>query len=120
MPVDPDVADRILSRPRAAELRTEPPPASPAELRKRFPAGISGEELLLRATMPADQVDAMLAAGPPPRHHHPDLKGVLDLLRGLRDAGLRGPGPVSRLVIDKPGFQLELRDGGRPGNAHAG
>jgi oxaloacetate decarboxylase alpha subunit len=119
-PVDPEVADRILARPRAAQLRAEPPPASPADLRKRFPAGISGEELLLRATMPADQVDAMLAAGPPARHYNPALKGVLDLLRGLRDAGPRGPGPVGRLVIDKPGFSLELRDGGGPGNAHAG
>ena len=115
VPVDPEVADRILSRPRAAELRAEPPPASPAELRQRFPAGISGEELLLRATMPAGQVDAMLAAGPPARHYNPDLKGVLDLLRGLR-----GTAPVGRLVIDKPGFSLELRGGGDPGSAHAG
>jgi oxaloacetate decarboxylase (Na+ extruding) subunit alpha len=52
-PVDPDVADRILSRPRARELMAEPPPPTPAELRRRFPAGISDEELLLRATMPA-------------------------------------------------------------------
>ena len=114
-PVDPEVAERILARPRAAELRAEPPPASPAELRKRFPAGISDEELLLRVTMPADQVDAMLAAAPAPRHYNPDLKGVLDLLRGLREtAGL------AHLVIDKPGFSLELRGAEPPGNAHAG
>ncbi len=114
-PVDPEVAERILSRPRAAELRAEPPPASPAELRKRFPAGISDEELLLRATMPADQVDAMLAAAPGPRHYNPDLKGVLDLLRGLRETAA-----VAHLVIDKPGFSLELRGAEPPGNAHAG
>jgi oxaloacetate decarboxylase (Na+ extruding) subunit alpha len=101
--VDPDVADRILSRPRARELMAEPPPAAPAELRKRFPAGISDEEFLLRATMPAGEVDAMLAAGPAKRHYNPDLKAVLDLLAGL---GKR-PG-VSGLVIDKPGFRLEL------------
>jgi hypothetical protein len=58
--------------------------ASPAELRKRFPAGLGDEEFLLRATMPADQVDAMLAAGPARRHYNPDLKPVLDLLAGLR------------------------------------
>jgi oxaloacetate decarboxylase (Na+ extruding) subunit alpha len=102
-PVDPDVADRILSRPRARELMAEPPPAAPAELRKRFPAGISDEEFLLRATMPAGEVDAMLAAGPAKRHYNPDLKAVLDLLAGL---GQR-PG-VSGVVIDKPGFRLEL------------
>jgi len=107
-PVDPDVADRILSRARARELMAEPPPASPAELRGRFPARIGDEELLLRATMPAGEVDAMLAAGPARRHYNPDVKPVLDLLAGLRER----PG-VSGLVIDKPGFRLELREGTR-------
>jgi oxaloacetate decarboxylase (Na+ extruding) subunit alpha len=105
-PVDPDVRDRILSRPRARELMAEPPPASPAELRKRLPPGISDEEFLLRATMPADEVDAMLAAGPAKRHYNPDLKAVLDLLGGLRTRP-----QVSDVVIDKPGFRLELRGG---------
>jgi oxaloacetate decarboxylase alpha subunit len=103
-PVDPDVADRILSRPRARELMAEPPPPAPAELRRRFPAGISDEEFLLRATMPAGEVDAMLAAGPARRHYNPDLKPVLDLLAGLAER----PG-VSGVVVDKPGFRLELR-----------
>ncbi|HTV99536.1 MAG TPA: hypothetical protein VMF87_04495 [Streptosporangiaceae bacterium] len=103
-PVDPGVADRILSRPRARELMAEPAPAAPAELRRRFPAGISDEEFLLRATMPAGEVDAMLAAGPARRHYNPDLKPVLDLLAGLA----RRP-QVSGLVVDKPGFRLELR-----------
>lgn len=107
-PVDPDVADRILSRPRARELMAEPPPPSPAELRGRFPARISDEELLLRATMPGAEVDAMLAAGPARRHYNPDLKPVLDLLAGLR--GRRG---MSGLVIDKAGFRLELGEGTR-------
>ncbi len=109
-PVDPDVADRILSRPRARELMAEPPPSPPSELRKRFPPGISDEEFLLRATMPAGEVDAMLAAGPARRHYNPDLKPVLDLLAGL---GQR-PG-VSGVAIDKPGFRLELSAGGGTG-----
>jgi oxaloacetate decarboxylase (Na+ extruding) subunit alpha len=109
-PVDPDVADRILSRPRARDLMSEPPPPSPAELRQRFGQGIPDEELLLRATMPAGEVDAMLAAGPAPRHYNPGLKPVLDLL-----SGLRGRPGVSGLAVDKPGFRLELRgvDGNR-------
>jgi oxaloacetate decarboxylase (Na+ extruding) subunit alpha len=56
--------------------------------------------------MPADQVDAMLAAGPARRHYNPELKPLLDLLAGLRER----PG-MSGLVIDKPGFRLELRGG---------
>jgi oxaloacetate decarboxylase (Na+ extruding) subunit alpha len=105
-PVDPDVQDRILSLPRARELMAAPPPAAPEELRRKLPAGISDEEFLLRATMPAGEVDAMIAAGPARRHYNPDLKPVLDLLRGL---GTRPP--VSLLRIDKPGFRLELRGG---------
>ena len=117
-PVDPDVADRILSRPRARELMAEPPPPTPAELRRRFPAGISDEELLLRATMPAGEVDAMLAAGPARRHYNPGLKPVLDLLAGLaaRPAAIHG---VSGVVVDKPGFRLELRAGQPEGPAGA-
>ncbi len=57
-PVDPEVADRVLSRPGADELRTLEPlhlEAAPAS-RPR----ISDEELLLRLTMPEEQVDAMV------------------------------------------------------------
>jgi oxaloacetate decarboxylase alpha subunit len=113
-PVDPDVQERILSRPRARELMAEPPPPSPAELRKRFAPGISDEELLLRATMPAEQVDAMLVAGPARRHYNPDLKPVLELLRGLAAR----PG-ASEIVIEQPDFQLELRGRDREGRVHA-
>ncbi len=103
-PVDPEVADRILARPRASQLRAQPPPASPAELRRQLPPGISDDELLLRATMPAGEVDAMVAAGPARRRYNPELKPVLDLLGGL---AVRPP--VARLRVDKPGFRLELR-----------
>ncbi len=103
-PVDPGTADRILSRPRAMELMAEPQPASPAELRKRLPPGICDEEFLLRATMPAEEVDAMLAAGPATRHYNPDLKAILDLL-----GGLAARPRVSDILIEKPGFRLELR-----------
>jgi oxaloacetate decarboxylase alpha subunit len=102
-PIDPDIKDRILDRPRARELASEPPPPSPAELRKRFP-GVSDEELLLRAHMPAEQVDAMLAAGPAPRHFNPALAPVLTLLGEL------GSRPsVHDLAVAKPGLRLSVR-----------
>jgi oxaloacetate decarboxylase alpha subunit len=103
-PVEPGVLDRILDRPRARELAAEPPPESVAELRRRLPRGISDEELLLRFAMPASEVDAMLAAAPAARHYHPEMQPVLRLLRSL---GTRPP--ISRLVVDKPGFRLSLR-----------
>jgi len=57
-PVDPDVAERVLSRPRAEELRAlEPLHLEGA--RARLGRRISDEELLLRLTMPAEQVDAI-------------------------------------------------------------
>ena len=103
-PVEPWVLDRILDRPRARELAAEPPPLSVAELRRRLPRGISDEELLLRFAMPAGEVDAMLAAAPAARHYTPEAQPVLRLVREL---GTRPP--VSRLVVDKPGFRLSLR-----------
>jgi oxaloacetate decarboxylase alpha subunit len=59
-PPDPDVAERVLSLPQAAKLRAVEP-LSMEGARARFGAGKSEEELLLRLTMPAEQVDAMVA-----------------------------------------------------------
>jgi oxaloacetate decarboxylase alpha subunit len=64
-PVDPDVAERVLSRPRAEQLR-ELEPLDLGRARERFGRRISDEELLLRLTMPAEQVDAMVASRPAP------------------------------------------------------
>jgi oxaloacetate decarboxylase alpha subunit len=100
-PIEPDVQDRILDRPRARELAAEPEPPTPAELRRQFGRGISDEELLLRAHMPADQVDAMLAAGPAREHFNPVLAPVLDLLRALGDRKA-----VHDLAVAKPGLRL--------------
>jgi len=103
-PVDPNVKDRILARPRARELAAEPPPPSLKELRRRFAASISDEEFLLRAVMPAGEVDAMLAAGPAVRHYNPDTRPLLTLIRELAART-----DTSELVVEKPNFRLELR-----------
>lgn len=102
-PVDPDIMDRILSRPRAREIRDEPPPPSLAELRRQFPPTLSDEAFLLRATMPGDLVDSMHGAGPARTRYNPDAQ---PLLRLLRDIG--GRRDLSRIVVEKPGFRLEL------------
>jgi oxaloacetate decarboxylase (Na+ extruding) subunit alpha len=61
-PVDPEVADKVLSTPRAAKLK-DVEPLSLEGAREKFGHGISEEELLLRLTMPAEQVDAMVTEG---------------------------------------------------------
>jgi oxaloacetate decarboxylase alpha subunit len=104
VPIDAKVMARIESLPRAKELRAEPSMASLPELRRQLGEKLSDEEFLLRATMPAGQVDAMLAAGPAARHYNPTLKPVLSLIRQLtshRD--------LSHIRVEKPGFKLELR-----------
>jgi oxaloacetate decarboxylase alpha subunit len=75
-----------------------------SELRKRIGAQLSDEEFLLRATMPANLVDAMQAAGPANREYRSYTRPALELIRGLckqRDLG--------DVLIEKPGFRLELR-----------
>jgi oxaloacetate decarboxylase alpha subunit len=94
--------DKILSRPRAQEIRNEPPPASLGELRRRFPPGLSDEEFLLRATMPGDQIDAMLAAGEARAAYNPDARALLKLVSELARRG------VSELVVEKPGMRLRI------------
>lgn len=59
-PVDGALLDRALSSARARNRGNAPEAPTIDELRKRFGNGISDEDLLLRAVMPAEQVDAMV------------------------------------------------------------
>jgi oxaloacetate decarboxylase alpha subunit len=104
VPIAAHVMERIESLPRTRELRAEPEMASLEELRRRIGPGLSDEEFLLRATMPAGQVDAMVAAGPARRHYNPTLRPVIDLLRKLsaRD-------DLEYVAVEKAGMRLELR-----------
>ncbi|HEY1516000.1 MAG TPA: hypothetical protein VGF91_06255 [Solirubrobacteraceae bacterium] len=60
-PVDAAIADRVLSLPQTAKLRALQP-ITLEGARERFGRRISEEDLLLRLTMPEEQVDAMVAA----------------------------------------------------------
>ncbi len=104
--VDPDVADRILSSPRAQEIRRwERPTPSLAEIRKRFPAGISDEELLLRFMTSDEEVDRMLAKGPirtdPRRSANEIVNYITDLVRE--------PCPMTSLAVTTPEASIRLR-----------
>ena len=89
---------------RARELREQPGMAPLPELRRRIGAELTDEEFLLRATMPAGQVDAMKAAGPAEQKYDPDMAPVMSLLRQLTKVR-----DISYLSVEKQGFRLELR-----------
>jgi oxaloacetate decarboxylase alpha subunit len=105
-PVDPRVLATILDRPRARELENEPTFPALADLRRQFGSHLPDEEFLLRAVMPGEQVDAMLAAGPSRATYSPQAAPILSLLRSLAAK------PDARdLVIERPGFRLALHAG---------
>ena len=114
LPIAPEVMDRLDSLPRMRELRQEPDMPPLAELRRRIGSELSDEEFLLRATMPAQQVDAMKAAGPASQIYSPDIAPVLKLLRGLAEHR-----DIARLSVEKPGFRLELKSSPARGKATA-
>ncbi len=105
-PVDAQVEAAILDRPRAREIEGEDDFPALADLKKRFGPHMDEEEFLLRAVMPGEQVDAMLAAGPTRGAYSPEAAPLLDLLRKLVER------PAARdLVVERPGFRLALHAG---------
>jgi oxaloacetate decarboxylase alpha subunit len=110
VPIDAQVMDRIESLPRTKELRAEASMAPLSELRRQVGESLSDEEFLLRATMPAGQVDAMRAAGPAARHYNPALKPVMSLIRQLAEHR-----NLSWVSVEKAGFRLEMRRNARGG-----
>ncbi|MEY4377489.1 MAG: hypothetical protein RJB26_2039, partial [Pseudomonadota bacterium] len=109
-PVDPAVFATIMDRPRARELENEGNFPTLDELRHRFGKHLDEEEFLLRAVMPGDQVDAMLAAGPSRATYTPELAPVLKLLRQVVD-GAGKPGGVRDLLVESGNFRLALHAG---------
>jgi oxaloacetate decarboxylase alpha subunit len=64
-PIDSNVFDQIMSMPRAKEISASPPEQPDvAELRVRHGTGTDDDELILRALVPATDIDRMRAAGP--------------------------------------------------------
>lgn len=103
VPIAPDVMDRIDSLPRTRELRQEPGMPPLPELRKRIGPELCDEEFLLRATMPAGQVDAMKPVGAAVRTYDPDMVPVKNLIRQL--AARRD---IAYIAVEKSNFKLEL------------
>lgn len=84
-PIDPNVLDRIMSSPRAATVKAEPPEQpSIEELRKRYGTD-DDDELLLKVMIPQTDIDKMKAAGPLRRDYpllsSPELEQVARLMK---------------------------------------
>jgi oxaloacetate decarboxylase alpha subunit len=106
-PVAPEIEAMILDRPRARALAREEDFPALADLRRRFGTTMDEEEFLLRAVMPGEQVDAMLAAGSGRSGYAPETAPILELLRKLAAR------PAAReLVVERPGFRLALHSRG--------
>jgi oxaloacetate decarboxylase (Na+ extruding) subunit alpha len=115
-PVDPDVAERVLSRPRARELR-DLEPVRLDGARARFGRGISDEELLLRLAMPGEQVDAIGTAAPTaaaPRPVAVSERVTNDPVVTLLDEVARRPS-VSHLRVETDDEVIEWRRPRRAG-----
>ena len=64
-PIDANVLDRIMAMPRTKEILANPPEQPDiAELRRRHGTGEDDDELILRALVPAADLEKMRAAGP--------------------------------------------------------
>ena len=85
-PIDGDAMDRIMSAPRAAEIQAQPPEQPDREeLHRRHGTDGDDDELLLRALVPAADIERMRKAGPVAKDYptlsSPELAQVQKLVR---------------------------------------
>lgn len=85
-PIDGNVMDRIMSTARAKEILAHPPEQPDREeLHRRHGTGGDDDELLLRALVPAADIDRMRLSGPPARDYptlsSPELDQVSRLIK---------------------------------------
>jgi oxaloacetate decarboxylase alpha subunit len=106
--MDPDVKDKILSRPRAKRwIGWEPPNPSLKDVRRQFGGSeVSDEELVLRVFGGEEAVKAMQAAGPTkeyPNAGHPAI-ALLKELTGRTDR--------DEIRVQREGISLTLKKRG--------
>ncbi len=98
--LDPEVEAKVLASPKAEQFRGEEHRLDLGEARARYGEAMSDEELLLRMTLPGEQVDA-LALGPKPA---PRLRSpVVELVEGLVAR------PLREIEVEAPGVRLRMR-----------
>ncbi len=103
-PLDQNVLDVISTSPKAANYRDwEPPQPSLAELRKRFGASISDDELILRLLVPESDVEAMRST-PQRNREFPETSREMRFIRELVEAAAGG-----YVHMQTPEFNLTLQ-----------
>lgn len=107
-PIDPNVLDKIMSAPRAKQVAANPPEQPTIEeLRKRHGTS-DDDEVILRALVPAADLQRMRAAGPVKRSFpllaSPELDQVRRLMRLAKS-------PVVQMRLGE--MEVELHRGGQ-------
>jgi oxaloacetate decarboxylase (Na+ extruding) subunit alpha len=102
--MDPQVKDKILSRPRAKKWENWTPPDPPLkEVREKFGGpGVSDEELILRFYAGPDAADEVLKRGAPAEQ----LDANRPLTRLVQELSNRND--LSYVRVEKPGFAVTL------------
>ncbi len=105
-PIQEDIKQVILDRPRVKELENEPMFPAYKDLRKQFGEDMDDEEFLFRAVMPEEQVDAMLATGRSRDSYTPEAAPIMKL---LKDLAARPDAPD--IAVERKGFRMALYKG---------
>jgi oxaloacetate decarboxylase alpha subunit len=111
--MDADVKDRILNRSRAKDWKNwRAPDLSLHEVRQKYGATISDEELLLRVYAGSDAVDAMMKNGAPKPH----LDGKQSLLQLIEQLSKKKD--CNHVYIRRNGISLTLRQTNQSQSKH--
>jgi oxaloacetate decarboxylase (Na+ extruding) subunit alpha len=105
--MDPDVRDKILSRPRAKEWTDwEQPEPTLHQVRQKFGVHLSDEELILRFFAGDDYVNALPDGGKPGE----SLNGDLPLVKLIEQLSQRKGS--NQIYIKRPGFSVRMEKRG--------
>src|SRR5919106_1715189 len=101
--MDPNVRDKILSRPRAKEwTHWEQPEPTLQEIRQKYGANVSDEELIIRYYAGEDYVNALPDGGKPREY----LNGNLPLVQLIEQLSQRKGS--NQIYIKRPGFSVRM------------
>ena len=110
--MEPEVKDKILSRPRAKKWENwTPPDPSLQEVREKFGGpGVSDEDLSLRVYAGEDALKLMLSAGAPKEH----LDATHPLAMLVEEVSKRDD--LNYVRVEKAGFSVTLGKAGGSGS----